>query len=95
MTPDQLMIAAKKAGLDGVCITEHDRIWSPDEARRLADLHNIQVFRGVEITTTGGDIVVFGLEEEPDRMWTPAELKEKVMEAYIAGGQVMPGGGGE
>jgi predicted metal-dependent phosphoesterase TrpH len=78
MTPDELMIAAKKAGLDGVCITEHDRIWSRDGARRLADVYGIRVFRGVEITTTGGDIVVFGLEEEPDRMWTPAELKEKV-----------------
>lgn len=78
MTPDELMIAAKKAGLHGVCITEHDRIWNPDDARRLADVHGIQVFRGVEITTTGGDIVVFGLEEEPDRIWTPAELREKV-----------------
>lgn len=78
MSPDELMIAAKKAGLDGVGITEHDRIWGPDDARRLADRHGIRVFRGVEITTTGGDIVVFGLEEEPDRMWTPAELREKV-----------------
>ncbi len=32
------------------------------------------------------------LREHPE---ITAELKEKVMEAYIAGGQVMPGGGGE
>lgn len=81
MTPDQLMIAAKKVALDAVCITEHDRIWNRDEARRLEDSHGIRVFRGIEITTTGGDIVVFGLEEQPDRMWTPAELKKKVDDA--------------
>ncbi|MCA1962016.1 MAG: PHP domain-containing protein [Desulfomonile sp.] len=78
MTPDQLMTAAKTAGLDAVCITEHGRIWSRDEAGLLADRHGIPVFRGIEITTTGGDIVVFGLEQEPDRMWTPAELKARV-----------------
>jgi len=81
MTPEQLMIAAKSAGLDGVCITEHGRIWDRDQARRLADTHGIRVFRGVEITTTGGDIVVFGLEQEPDRMLSPAELKARVDEA--------------
>ena len=32
------------------------------------------------------------LREHPE---VTAELKEKVMEAYIAGGQIMPGGGGE
>lgn len=78
MSPDELMIAAKKAGLDGVCITEHNKIWTPDDAKALSDKHGLAVFRGVEITTTGGDIIVFGMEEEPEDMLTPAELKQKV-----------------
>jgi predicted metal-dependent phosphoesterase TrpH len=79
MTPDELMVAAKAAGLDGVCITEHNRIWSAEEAAELADKHGLAVFRGMEITSSGGDILVFGLEEEPgSQIWTPAELRAKV-----------------
>ncbi len=79
MTPDELMIAAKDSGLDGVCITEHNKMWSPREAASLSDAHGLAVFRGMEVTTTGGDILVFGLEEAPgDELWTPAELKAKV-----------------
>lgn len=78
MSPDDMMVAAKGAGLDGICITEHNRIWAPDDARSLSERYGIAVFRGIEITTTGGDILVFGLEEEPDEMWTPSTLKEKV-----------------
>ncbi len=78
MTPDELMIAAKGADLDGVCITEHDRMWTAEEARALAKKHGLAVFRGMEVTTTGGDMLVFGLEEEPQRVLTPAQLKAGV-----------------
>ncbi len=81
LDPDALMSAAKGADLDGVCITEHNRIWSRDDADALAKRYGIAVFRGVEITTTGGDILVFGCESIPDRMVTPAELRKSVDEA--------------
>ena len=78
MSPDEAAIAAKEAGLDGFCLTEHDRIWKIEDAKALSDKHGIAVFRGIEITTKAGDIVVFGLEEEPTEMWSPELLKEKV-----------------
>lgn len=78
MTPDEMMIAAKNAGLDGVCITEHQRLWKAEDARALSERHGLAVFRGVEITTTGGDILVYGMEEEPEEMPTPAGLKQRV-----------------
>lgn len=78
MTPDELMVAAIEAGLDGVCITEHNKIWKREEALALSQKYGLPVFRGMEVTTTGGDILVFGLEEEPKEMWTPAILKSKV-----------------
>jgi predicted metal-dependent phosphoesterase TrpH len=82
MTPDELMIAAKAAELDAICITEHNRLWKPEEAQALSEKYDLPVFRGIEITTTGGDILVFGLDDEPgDAMWTPADLKEKVDKA--------------
>lgn len=81
MSPDEMMEAAKAAGLDGICVTEHDRIWTAEEAKALSDKHGLAVFRGIEVTTTGGDILVFGLDEEPQDMWTPSMLKEKVDQA--------------
>ena len=70
MTPDEMARAAKDAGLDGVCITEHNRLWKREDAESLAHKHGIAIFRGMEITSTGGDILVFGLDEEPRQMWT-------------------------
>ncbi|MEW6114409.1 MAG: PHP domain-containing protein [Thermodesulfobacteriota bacterium] len=78
MSPDEAARAAAEAGLDAICITEHNRLWTTDDARALSGKHGLQVFSGMEVTTTGGDILVFGLEEEPHEMWTPAELREKV-----------------
>ncbi len=75
LTPEIMAIAVKQAGLDGVCVTEHNRIWSKQEAAALASKYGIMVFRGMEITTTGGDVLVFGLEEEPRQMWAPMESK--------------------
>lgn len=81
MDPEQLMMAAKERGLDGVCITEHDRLWSAEHAAELAEKFDLAVFRGMEVTTTGGDILVFGFDEEPGEMWTPAELRDRVDDA--------------
>lgn len=78
MSPDELMIAAKEAGLDGVCITEHHVMWPSEMANSLAIKYNMAVFRGVEITTTGGDVLVFGLEDVPNGIVTPSELKSMV-----------------
>jgi len=81
MSPDELMAAAKRAGLDGVCITEHNRIWKAEQAEELSRRYGLAVFRGMEVTTTGGDILVCGLEEEPDGIVSPARLRKKVDEA--------------
>jgi predicted metal-dependent phosphoesterase TrpH len=70
MTPDQMAMAAKDAGLDGVCITEHNRLWNRRDTEALGRKHGITILCGMEITTTGGDILAFGLEQEPRQMWT-------------------------
>lgn len=78
MTPDEMMRAAIEAKLDGICVTEHNRVWSPEQADGLSQKHGIAVFRGIEVTTTGGDILVFGIDWEPDRLVTPHQLKQIV-----------------
>ncbi len=75
MSPDQLMATAVQIGLDGVCITEHHVVWPKEEADTLSRKYGIVVLRGVEITTTGGDVLVYGIEKAPKGMLTPAQLK--------------------
>jgi predicted metal-dependent phosphoesterase TrpH len=62
LTPDDLIDAAKSAGLDGVCLTEHDFFWEPEKVADLRKRHNFLVIPGIEVNTEDGHIVVFGLE---------------------------------
>lgn len=78
MSPDEMMAAAVEADLDGICLTEHNRIWQGSDAKALGEKYGLAVFRGMEITTTAGDVLVFGLEEEPSSLWTPETLKQRV-----------------
>jgi predicted metal-dependent phosphoesterase TrpH len=88
LTPDELIAAAKEAGLDGVCLTEHDFFWDQDEVRRLARRHGFLVIPGVEVNTENGHILVFGLDEYVygmHRMHELAALVEKAGGAMVAG----------
>ena len=62
LSPDQLVEEAKAAGLDGLCLTEHDAFWGWEETAALARRHNFLVLPGCEINTDDGHILVFGLE---------------------------------
>jgi predicted metal-dependent phosphoesterase TrpH len=62
LTPDDLVETAKKAGLDGICLTEHDFFWETDKAEALARRHNYLVIPGNEVNTEFGHILVFGLD---------------------------------
>jgi predicted metal-dependent phosphoesterase TrpH len=81
LDPDRLMIRAREEGLDGVCLTEHQVIWPQAEARDLSHRHGLAVFRGIEVTTTAGDVLVFGVDQAPPGVPTPEELKTQVDQA--------------
>jgi len=76
--PVELVREAVHLGLDGICLTEHQVLWNSGEVKNLADGHGLKIFRGNEITTAQGDVLVFGLEEEIQGVITIQELAEKV-----------------
>jgi predicted metal-dependent phosphoesterase TrpH len=82
MTPKELVQRAKESGLDGICLTEHNKAWNPDEIRKLRDTFEFPVFRGMEVTSKDGDILVFGFHENIDEILTAAELRERAAGAY-------------
>lgn len=63
LTPEDLIAKAKRIGLDGVCITDHDRFWTPQDIHNLSRKHDYLVLPGCEVTTEEGHILVYGLQE--------------------------------
>ena len=59
---DELIEVSKKSGLDGICITNHDRFLSIKESISLSKTYDFLVIPGVEITTDEGHLITFGLE---------------------------------
>ena len=60
--PAELAGVARNAGLDAVCLTEHQNRWTPADIEELSRKGGIPVFQGNEITTNRGDILVFGYD---------------------------------
>ena len=63
MAVDELIDTARARGLDGVCLTDHDRFWSEAETRELSKKHQFLVLAGSEINTDAGHVLVFGLDK--------------------------------
>ncbi len=81
LSPDDLIEAAKAAGLDAVCLTEHDFVWDPEEARELARRHAFTVIPAIEVNTDDGHFLAFGLDRYVYGMHRTAELARLVDEA--------------
>jgi predicted metal-dependent phosphoesterase TrpH len=63
LSPLELVRKGKAVGLDGVVVTEHDRGWDVDLARKLGREHDFLILCGMEVSTDLGHILVYGLEE--------------------------------
>jgi len=76
--PSALLEEARRAGLDGVCLTEHQNRWSPREVEELMQAGRIRVFQGNEVTTNQGDILVFGYDQEVKGVVPIQDLRKEV-----------------
>jgi predicted metal-dependent phosphoesterase TrpH len=60
ITPEELVIYAKKRGLDGVAITDHDRL---DSALKIARETDFFIVPGMEISSSNGHVVALNVQE--------------------------------
>jgi predicted metal-dependent phosphoesterase TrpH len=81
LSADDLIDGARRAGLDGVCLTEHDFFWEPEKVDGLRRRHDFPVIPGIEVNTEDGHIVVFGLERYVYGMHRMDELSALVEQA--------------
>lgn len=64
MDPIALVHQARKIGLDGVVITEHDWLWTEPELEELrAAEPKLIVLAGVEVTTAEGHFLAYGVKD--------------------------------
>jgi len=65
MEPADILKTAKKVGLDGVAITDHDTVRGGLEASRIDS--DVEVITGAEIRTDRGEVIGYFLNEEIKR----------------------------
>jgi hypothetical protein len=58
---EQLVDLAHARGLDGICLTEHDRTWDREALSDLRRRTGFLVLAGMELTTDMGHVLAFGL----------------------------------
>jgi len=81
LTPEELIERAAEIGLDGVCITEHDRILRSAELEARASERGVMLFYGVEANTDHGEVLAFGPTEYAEGFHELARLRRAVDEA--------------
>ncbi|MEW6615530.1 MAG: PHP domain-containing protein [Thermodesulfobacteriota bacterium] len=78
MEPEEAASEAKRIGLDGVCFTEHNKVWDPQEILKIEKKSGISIFQGVEIDTTEGHVLVFGLQKNFQGITPIEDLRQMV-----------------
>jgi predicted metal-dependent phosphoesterase TrpH len=62
--PFDLVRRAREIGLDGIVITEHDRLWPEDELEELRRAApGLVVLGGVEVSGRNGDLLCYGVRD--------------------------------
>lgn len=80
MSAEELVDSALALGLDAVAVTDHGTIEGAEYAREVGRLAGLAVFRGLEVHTREGDLLVFGVREDPEPLHAAADLIEWVRE---------------
>lgn len=74
-----LIQRALSRGLDGICLTEHGRLWSREAVQAVSQEESFLIFRGVEVTTSYADfghMLVYGLDGPMGGTWDVEKLAE-------------------
>lgn len=77
----QLIARAKELGLDGICLTDHDRFWDPAHLEQLSQEHGLLILPGAEMTCDEAHFLVYGLHKWAFGMHHATVLREAVTQA--------------
>ncbi len=80
ISPEDLVMEAKKQGLDGICFTEHGANWDWAKFKEFAAAQDIVVLHALEVDTDVGHVGSFGLHHYVSGMHKVAKLREVITE---------------
>ncbi|MFH1836053.1 MAG: CehA/McbA family metallohydrolase [Methanobacteriota archaeon] len=75
-TPREVVEQARKIGLDGIAIVDHNEVRGSIEAQKLAGT-GFTVVPGIEFSTTGGHIICLGSVDVPEKYLGVTYKREK------------------
>ena len=81
LRPEELAEEALRLGLNGVHVSEHDRLWDPRELEAYRRRHRLFVANGMEVSTDLGHILTLGLDRYVPGIRRAEELRRVVQEA--------------
>jgi predicted metal-dependent phosphoesterase TrpH len=93
LEPEDLINRALELGLDGVCFTEHHSLECSRPLERMELPDNFLIFRGVEISTDSGHLLVYGLRDDSWNTWgrnNYPKLPKIVEKVHALGGVCVP-----
>lgn len=77
MTPGEVVAAARRVGLDGIAITDHDTMANVEAvAERAGDA--LEVVPGVEVTTSQGHLLAYHVATPPPKGADPLDVVDDV-----------------
>ncbi|HEU12682.1 MAG TPA: PHP domain-containing protein [Euryarchaeota archaeon] len=76
MEPEEIVRIAQKKGFDGIAITDHNSM----EAYRNIRSSQIEIIKGVEVSSCCGHILAIGIQEEIKRGLSVDETIDKIKE---------------
>lgn len=79
--PRDYLKVAQKNGLNGFAITDHNEIQGAKKAYELAkNYKNLIILHGIEVSSSEGHILGYGVTEKIPRKLTPEETIERITE---------------
>ena len=70
LEPEELIQQAIKRHLDGVCFTEHHSMMVSRPVEKMSVPKGFYLFRGLEISTDRGHLLVYGLKDDAWNKWS-------------------------
>lgn len=85
-SPEELVAAAREAGLDGIALTDHNTSSGVEEAVYYGKKYGVLVIPGIEWTTFYGHVTVLGGHSRVDwKSVNPLSVEDRINEARLAG----------
>lgn len=74
----EVILTAKKRGLDGIAITDHNKMSAIKEAKKIADQVGLLLIPGEEITTTHGHMLALNIKKTIKKGLSPEETIKRI-----------------